>query len=320
MKFKNYKDMLTRPFIVYADFEASLVKTHRTDGKTHRQIPNSVGIHLVCTYDETRNEYHTFNGPDCVVEMIKKLRIISERCIAEMRTNQEMVLTREDKKEFKDAQTCYLCNEAYTDTNYKVRDHDHRTGQYRGACHNRCNILHFTNRYLPVFFHNLKGYDSHHILRQAVDIVDKDTIHVIPQSTEKFMTFSIGDIKFLDTAQFMPSSLDTLVKNLKTKNKDNFEKFNSMKQHFNDEELELICQKGSYPYEYIDDIEKLKEPQLPPRKAFYSKLRLSGISKNEYKHAQNVYNKFNCQNFQDYHNPYLNSDVLLLSDVFENFR
>jgi hypothetical protein len=106
-----------------------------------------------------------------------------------------MNLTREDKKDFKDAKTCYLCNGEFTDKNWRVRDHDHRTGRYRGACHNRCNILHFTNRYLPVFFHNLKGYDSHHILRQAVDIVDKDTIHVIPQSTEKFMTFSIGDLK-----------------------------------------------------------------------------------------------------------------------------
>jgi hypothetical protein len=50
MKFKNYKDMLTRPFIVYADFEASLVKTHRTDGKSHIHEPNSVGIHLICFF------------------------------------------------------------------------------------------------------------------------------------------------------------------------------------------------------------------------------------------------------------------------------
>ena len=50
MKFQNCKDMLTRPFIVYANFEASLVKTHRTDGKKHRHVPNSVGIHLVCTF------------------------------------------------------------------------------------------------------------------------------------------------------------------------------------------------------------------------------------------------------------------------------
>jgi hypothetical protein len=193
MKFKNYKDMLARPFIVYADFEASLVKTHRTDGKSHRHEPNSMGIHSVCTFDETRNDYHDFNGTDCVVQMITKSRELSDRCIAEMRTNREMTLTREDKIDFKEAETGYLCNGEFTETNWKVRDHDHRTGQYRGACHNRCNILHFTNRYLPVFFHNLRCYDSHHILRQAVDIVDEDKTHVITQSTEKFMSFSIGD-------------------------------------------------------------------------------------------------------------------------------
>ena len=123
-----------------------------------------------------------------------------------MRANTEMTLTREDKKCFKDATTCYICDGGFTERNYKVRDHDHRTGQYRGAAHTKCNILHYSNRYLPIFFHNLKGYDSHHILRAAIDIVDKDKINAIPQSTEKFMTFSIGNLKFLGTAQFMPDS------------------------------------------------------------------------------------------------------------------
>jgi hypothetical protein len=77
----------------------------------------------------------------------------------------------------------------------------------------------------------------------------------------------------------MPSSLDTLVNNRKTRNQYKFEKFNNMKQHFNEEELELICKKGVYPYEWMDDPEKFKETQLPPIKAFFSKLRLSGISK-----------------------------------------
>ena len=70
MKFKNYKDLLTRPFTVYEDFEASLVKTHRTDGKTRKHIPNSTAAHLVCTFYEARNEYHKFNGEDCTVQMI----------------------------------------------------------------------------------------------------------------------------------------------------------------------------------------------------------------------------------------------------------
>jgi hypothetical protein len=89
-------------------------------------------------------------------------------------------------------------------------------------------------------FHNLKGYDSHHRLRSAVDIIDQEHVDAIAQSTGKFMAFTLGDLIFLDTAQFMPSSLDTLVNSLKTKNADNFEKFNNMEQHCNEEELKLI--------------------------------------------------------------------------------
>jgi hypothetical protein len=91
-----------------------------------------------------------------------------------------------------------------------------------------------------------------------------------------------------------------------------------MKQHFNHEELQLICQKGVYPYDYMDDVEQFKDTELPPIKACNSKLRLSGISKEAYNHAQNVYHKFKCKNFQNCHDLYIKVDVLLLSDVFEN--
>ena len=118
------------------------------------------------------------------------------------------------------------------------------------------------------------------------------------------MTFSIGNLKFLDTAQFMPESLEKLAENLKTNSQDKYENFKNMKQHFNEEEIELICQKGVYPYEYIDNVEKFKDTELPPIKAFYSKLKLSGISRESYKQAQNVYHKFKCRSFQDYHDLY----------------
>jgi hypothetical protein len=78
--------------------------------------------------------------------------------------------------------------------------------------------------------------------------------------------------------------------------------------------------KGIYPYEWVDDISKLDNVGLPPREAFYSSLKQEGITENEYDHAQKVYNDLGCQSFKDYHMAYLKSDVLLLADVFENFR
>jgi hypothetical protein len=83
--------------------------------------------------------------------------------------------------------------------------------------------------------------------------VGKESISVIPQSTEKFISVSISNLKFLDTAQLMASSLDTLLKKLKApKSQNQFENFGNMKKHFTEEEIELICQKGVYPYEYMN--------------------------------------------------------------------
>ena len=106
MKFNNFKDMLTIPFMVYADVEGSLVEVHRTVGRTHKHVPNRAGIHFGCTHNEHINEYHQFVGPDCVIQLITKLQELAERCVAEMRVNQEMILSREDNKEFKDTTSC----------------------------------------------------------------------------------------------------------------------------------------------------------------------------------------------------------------------
>ena len=82
-----------------------------------------------------------------------------------------------------------------------------------------------------------------------------------------------------------------------------------------------MCRKGFYPYEWMDNNDKLNNyVGLPDKKEFYSCLRQEGISDSDYKHATEVYDKLNCKSFKDYHMAYLKSDVLLLADVFENFR
>ena len=82
----------------------------------------------------------------------------------------------------------------------------------------------------------------------------------------------------------------------------------------------MLTKKGVYPYDYVSSLSKFDETQLPPQKEFYLKLNDENITDEEYQHALNVWDTFNCKNIRDYHNLYLKSDVLLLADVFENFR
>ena len=82
----------------------------------------------------------------------------------------------------------------------------------------------------------------------------------------------------------------------------------------------LLLRKGIYPHEDMDNWEKFDETTLPPKEAFYSNLNLEDISDEDYAHAQKVWDVFEIKNRVEYHDLYVQSDTLLLADVFENFR
>ena len=111
----------------------------------------------------------------------------------------------------------------------------------------------------------------------------------------------------------MATSLDKLVDNLPK------DAFNNIKRYYANDKLSLLTRKGVYPYEYMNS-ERLKETQLPPKEAFYSKLNDEGISDENYAQVKKVWETFEMKNLEDYHNLYNRVDVLLLTDVFENFR
>ena len=81
-----------------------------------------------------------------------------------------------------------------------------------------------------------------------------------------------------------------------------------------------MTKKGIYPYEYMDDVKRFDETQLPSKESFYSTLTEECIKDDEYEHAQNVWQKFEIENLKQYHDLYLMTDTLLLADVFEQFR
>ncbi|XP_044742347.1 uncharacterized protein LOC123304848 [Chrysoperla carnea] len=114
----------------------------------------------------------------------------------------------------------------------------------------------------------------------------------------------------------MQSSLDTLVKNLD----DN--QFEILKEEFeaSHPHLNLLKEKGIFPYDYVTEWNQLNETVLPEPDSFFNQLTDSNISKEEYEHAKNVWEKFHIKNLGEYADIYLKCDVLLLACVFENFR
>jgi hypothetical protein len=171
MKFENYKNMIERPYYVTCDTECCPCDNeHEKRVSIHK--PNSCCSYFVCTHDNTKNELKEFVGEDCIVEMLKYLHKKAEECIEEMENVEVLRMTEENWKTYNAQNHCHICKEWIRKDQRKVRDHCHITGDFRGAAHDKCNIQYFSNRFLPVIFHNLKGYDGHLIIRKAREMMD----------------------------------------------------------------------------------------------------------------------------------------------------
>ena len=147
----------------------------------------------------------------------------------------------------------------------------------------------------------------------------KEKIDIIPNNTEKYMSISIGNsrnkqvyLRLINSLQFMRDSLESLVKNINN--------FYLLETDIKNENINLLKQKGIYPYDYMNYWDKFNETKLPPKSLFFNKLNNEHISDKDYEHVQNIWNKFNIMNLGEYHDRYFKTDVLLLADAFENFR
>ena len=178
--------------------------------------------------------------------------------VVKKRFSKPLVMSESDELCFKLMDKCHICNKKYTDKDLRVRGHCHVTGKFRGSAHQECNLklrIKPEDIKILVIFHNLRGYDSHFIMQQIGQIPKNHAyknkkgeerhlkINPIPNNMEKYMAFMLGNhLNFIDSFQFISSSLDKLVSNLPKEDL----KYTSEK--FTGKKLSLMSPKGVYPY------------------------------------------------------------------------
>ena len=150
--------------------------------------------------------------------------------------NKETLTTKGDEEDFKNSTKCWICDIGYFDGDVKVRDR-------RGSALKDCNTNLKLNHKIPVVFHKLKKYFTQELDKFSLKL------DVILNGWEKYMSFSINNkLSFIDSFPFLNSSSDSLVKHL---GKDDFK---NLSQEFDNNVLDLVKQKGFFPYEYMNNL------------------------------------------------------------------
>ena len=356
IEFNKHAKKLKVPFVIYADFES--YTEHTTEDGTPNGVYDDTQSYTkkyqkhtpsgFCYYIVYRGGIYkkpvVYTGENVAEEFCKQLEIETRDIYDKYFKNIiPMKTTKVELNEWRQTNVCHICEEDICDDDIKVKDHCHLTGKYRGVAHQDCNLKYKEPSFIPVVFHNLSGYDAHLFVKELG--VSSGEINCIANTEEKYISFTKKilmetvsetvkdtvkntvkekkkdiylDNRFIDSFKFMSSGLDSLVKNLTDNGKDS-SKIVHTKNRFQDK-ISLCLRKGVYPYDYMNSPEKLSETQLPPKSAFYSKLTKQDISNEDYIHAQKVWKEFGMTTMKGYHDLYLELDVLLLADVFENFR
>src|SRR6185369_12686529 len=189
-------------------------------GKITDKLSENIDIRYLKDEPEYKEEYEkamcAFNKADKCWICKKGFQDPNKEDLAEgNRLKAEAQKINDNKKRKKAMDTAMTMIRDVT-VNKKVWDHDHISGKYRGASHSGCNLklkIDPLRDQIPVIFHNFRNYDSH-IVCQSAGKAGSDHISVIAENIEKYKSMTIGKFKFIDSFQFMNTSLRKLVENL----------------------------------------------------------------------------------------------------------
>ena len=289
LSFSNHCRKERLPFVLYADLECIIEKTedsHRMgDNKLHayqHHKVHSIAYYMHCSYDTSLSTYRCRDA-DCVSWFVDELKNFANFAKPVLTSNVPMHdLNTEQWTTFHDATHCHICEEPFEASDVRVRDNCHLSGRFRGPAHSECNLNYKNAFYIPIVFHNLSGYDSHFIIEKIATAFEGH-VDVLPITKEKYISFTknVEDtaesdsrnyikLRFIDSYKFLNTSLDKLASFLSI---DQLKILKSKFDTLSTEDFNLLTRKGVFPYEYLDCVNKLQDPCLPPRESFYSSLR-----------------------------------------------
>ena len=284
---------------MYADFEAILEPIEGASpnpegsytSKVNQHIPSGFCVYSKFAYGVVQNPLKLYRRKDCVEKFCDYIRQGAHRLYHMFPEKPVDPLTRDQWTRYKEATKCHICYKPFDSKNFKVRDHCHYTGRYKGPAHRNCNLRYRIPSYIPVVFHNLSGYDVYLFIKE-LGAKSKD-IGMIAKNKEDYIAFSVDvaldkytdthkglhscnegnerdkfiELRFINSFKFMTSRLDSLTNNLVKGGRKltGFEDYSEL-------QCDLLTRKGIYPYEYVSSWDKFKESQLPPIESFYGNI------------------------------------------------
>jgi hypothetical protein len=327
-KFDRHDSVQKNRIIITFDTESYLVPVHTCAPDTNSPFTNTLqrhelaafGFYLYCEIDNdlTKNIPRGYHGmiskdkdelEDAIVKYLDKVTRSASRFFE---SDFPIDMSYQDEQNFQNATVCYICYKPFTKDNYSVRDHAHdiEKNNYRGACHNKCNLLVRRKKRIPVLTHCLGSYDGHYLVRMFASRNFK--IKLIPHNIERYISFSIFlngiEISFNDSYLIFHDKLDTVLSSLP------HDQFFETKKIFPKESHELIMSKLPYPYSFLSGPESLDCTEYPDRKHFKNDLTDEDISIQNYEKGKKLWNILKCTNFGEFTFNYCKADCVQLSD------
>ena len=336
------------PLVIYFDFESFLRPVASCAGPSNTANTRAIERHEPCGFALTVIDHqsttpvfhHVDSSEDCMKNFVRMLHDLA-RDIHKQKNKHPFNRGNRNLLNKRQAKRCWICENDFDvedDPESTIDlDHCHFSGKFLGCAHEKCNRARRYVNFIPVVGHNIQNYDLHHICLALNECEPTTTVQVILATDEKYISMTFGVLietittdegktkkiyeylRFIDSYKMMNSSLEKLTAILPT---DQFVILNSMFPGISDSDLELLKQKGHYPYSYVSDRSKFLDTTLPPLENWRNTLEggIVSIKETELEHAQKMWEILHCSNLQDYHDGYLKLDCALLACVCDFHR